>query len=264
MRITSLVENISNTDLRAKHGLALYIETKQHKILFDLGPDHTLFDNAKRRNIDLSEIDTVIISHGHMDHGGALAQFLNVNSTAKIYIQRSAFYPHYNKVLFLKVPVGLEKQLQTRKQVILLDGDYVIDSELSLFTVNETNKCYSLMNDVLYEGDKKDAFSHEQNLIITEDKTALIMGCGHAGVVNIMDKARTYQPDICVGGFHLFNPITKKNVPAMLLDDIAAELQKYKNTDFYTCHCTGRKAFRYLSREMKNLHYISCGEMIGI
>lgn len=107
MRITSLVENISNTDLRAKHGLALYIETKQHKILFDLGPDHTLFDNAKRRNIDLSEIDTVIISHGHMDHGGALAQFLNVNSTAKIYIQRSAFYPHYNKVLFLKVPVGL-------------------------------------------------------------------------------------------------------------------------------------------------------------
>ena len=140
----------------------------------------------------------------------------------------------------------------------------MIDSELSLFTVNETNKCHSLMNDVLYEGDKKDAFSHEQNLIITEDKTALIMGCGHAGVVNIMDKARTYQPDICVGGFHLFNPITKKNVPAMLLDDIAAELQKYKNTDFYTCHCTGRKAFRYLSREMKNLHYISCGEMIGI
>lgn len=30
MRITSLVENISNTDLKAKHGLSLYIETKQH------------------------------------------------------------------------------------------------------------------------------------------------------------------------------------------------------------------------------------------
>ena len=46
MRITSLVENISNTDLGAKHGLSLYIETKQHKILFDMGPDHTLFDNG--------------------------------------------------------------------------------------------------------------------------------------------------------------------------------------------------------------------------
>lgn len=262
MRITSLVENISNTDLKAKHGLSLYIETKQHKILFDLGPDHTLFDNAKKRNIDLSKIDTVIISHGHMDHGGALAQFLKVNSTAKIYIQKSAFYPHSNKVLFFKVPVGLEAGLQTKEQVILLDGDCVIDDELSLFTVSKTDRCHSQMNDVLYERDYKDTFSHEQNLIIAENKTALIMGCGHAGVVNIMDKASSYQPDLCVGGFHLFNPVSKKTVPAMLLDDIAAELQKYQNTEFYTCHCTGKKAFHYLSRKMKNLHYISCGERI--
>lgn len=34
MRITSLVENISNTDLKAKHGLSLYIETKQYAICF--------------------------------------------------------------------------------------------------------------------------------------------------------------------------------------------------------------------------------------
>ena len=262
MRITSLVENISNTDLKAKHGLSLYIETKQHKILFDMGPDHTLFDNAKKRNIDLSKIDTVIISHGHMDHGGALALFLNVNSTAKIYIQRGAFYPHSNKVLFFKVPVGLEAGLQTKEQVILLDGDCVIDDELSLFTVGKTDRCHSQMNDVLYERDYKDTFSHEQNLIIAENKTALIMGCGHAGVVNIMDKASSYHPDLCVGGFHLFNPVSKKSVPVMLLDDIAAELQKYQNTDFYTCHCTGKKAFRYLSGKMKNLHYISCGERI--
>lgn len=52
--------------------------------------------------------------------------------------------------------------------------------------------------------------------------------------------------------------------PSRDIIDIAAELQKYQNTDFYTCHCTGRKAFRYLSGKMKNLHYISCGEMIVI
>lgn len=75
MIITSLVENTSHSEMKAKHGLSLYIETKRHKILFDLGPNRTLFDNAAKRNIDLSPIDTVIISHGHMDHGGALAQF---------------------------------------------------------------------------------------------------------------------------------------------------------------------------------------------
>ena len=43
MRITSLVENTTKSELKTKHGLSLYIETKSHKILFDLGSDSTLF-----------------------------------------------------------------------------------------------------------------------------------------------------------------------------------------------------------------------------
>lgn len=35
-----------------------------HKLLFDLGSDGTLFENVKKRAIELSKIDTVIISHG--------------------------------------------------------------------------------------------------------------------------------------------------------------------------------------------------------
>lgn len=83
MKIISLVENTTKSELKAKHGLSLYIETKKHKILFDLGPDKTLFENAVKRNIDISKVDTVIISHGHIDHGGALKSFLEVNSSAK-------------------------------------------------------------------------------------------------------------------------------------------------------------------------------------
>lgn len=86
MKITSLVENISQCELKAKHGLSLYIETKEHKLLFDVGPDGTLFDNARKRGIDLAQIDTVIISHGHLDHAGALRDFLKLNTKAKVYI----------------------------------------------------------------------------------------------------------------------------------------------------------------------------------
>ena len=75
MKITSLVENTSKCELKPKHWLSLYIETKNHKILFDFGSDNTLFSNVKKRNIDLSKIDTVIVSHGHFDHGGALDNF---------------------------------------------------------------------------------------------------------------------------------------------------------------------------------------------
>ncbi|GAA0797951.1 hypothetical protein GCM10008910_21560 [Faecalicatena orotica] len=47
MKITALVENESKCELKSKHGLSLYIETQKHKILFDIGPDRTLFENAK-------------------------------------------------------------------------------------------------------------------------------------------------------------------------------------------------------------------------
>ena len=264
MKITALVENETRCELKSKHGLSLYIETQNHNILFDLGPDNTLFENAKTSGIDLSAIDTVIISHGHMDHGGALKQFLGINSTAKIYVQRKAFESHYSKFLFLKVSVGLNKEWKHHPQVILVDGDYQIDDELRLFTVQSTNKCYSNANDALYTKNAKDDFSHEHNLIIREQQTALIIGCGHAGVVNIMQKAEQYHPVLCVGGYHLINPLTKKTVSTELLNEIAKELKRYSQAQFYTCHCTGTAAFNFLSQRLPNLFYLSCGETVEI
>ena len=264
MRIVPLVENTTKSELKAKHGLSLYIETRLHKILFDLGSDNTLFENAVKRNIDISKVDTVIISHGHFDHGGALKKFLDVNSSANIYVQKEAFEPHYSKTLLLKIPVGIDSKLKSNRQIILLDGDYKIDDELSLFTVSKTDKFYSPANKNLYDEKGKDTFRHEQNLIISEKQAVLIMGCGHAGVVNIMQKAEKYRPCFCIGGFHLFNPFTRKSVSKELLDDIVMELQKYKDTKFYTCHCTGKTAFDYLSHHMNNIYYISCGETVEI
>ena len=262
MKITALVENETKCELKSKHGLSLYIETQNHKILFDLGPDNTLFENAKVRGINLSAIDTVIISHGHMDHGGALKQFFQINSTAKIYVQRKAFESHYSKFLFLKVNVGLNKEFENHPQVILIDGDYQIDDELSLLTVKDTSKCYSNANNALYTKTSKDDFSHEQHLIIREHQVALIMGCGHTGIVNIMKKAEQYHPTLCIGGYHLFNPLTKKTVSSELLNQIAKELGRYSETKFYTCHCTGMVAFDFLSQRLSNLFYLSCGETV--
>lgn len=262
MRITSLVENTTHSELKAKHGLSLYIETQKHNILFDLGPDNTLFENARKRNVDLKGVDTVIISHGHIDHAGALGKFLEINHTAKVYIQASAFEPHYSKTLFLKIPVGIDGTLKNNKQIVLLNGDFKIDDELSLFTVAKTDKFHSQVNDVLLDKDGKDTFSHEQNLIISENTVALIMGCGHTGVANIMERAAEYKPRICVGGYHLFNPVTKKSVSEELLSGIAAELGKYPDTEFYTCHCTGERAYRYFAERLSNMNYLSCGDTV--
>ncbi|MBD5153845.1 MAG: MBL fold metallo-hydrolase [Oscillibacter sp.] len=264
MKITALVENKSNCELTPVHGLALYIETEKHKLLFDLGPDDTLLKNAEKRGIDLAQVDTVVISHGHFDHGGALAAFLKVNHTAKIYVQRRAFEKHFSKSLgFLKVPIGLDRKLADHPQIVLTDGDYQIDEELRLFTVTDTSKLHSTANDTLYDENGKDGFAHEQDLMIFGEKNALIMGCGHCGVVNILERAKEYRPQICVGGYHLMIPVTKKSVPKEILDGISEELKKY-GMDFYTCHCTGEEAFQYLSARVPRMRYLSCGEELVI
>lgn len=48
-------------------------------------------ENAGKMNIDISEIDTVIISHGHKDHGGALKHFLGLNSQQRSFLERSTY-----------------------------------------------------------------------------------------------------------------------------------------------------------------------------
>ena len=264
MKITALVENTTNQGWRTVHGLSLYIETPGHKILFDVGPDDTLFANAERAGVDLAAVDTAIISHGHSDHGGALAAFLEVNRRAKVYIQRRAFETHYIKVLgVVKFSGSLDQSLEHHPQVVLLDGDHRIDQELLLFTTPDISRYPSPANSAMYDKDGPDTFAHEHSLMIFGEKNVLIMGCGHAGVVNILDRAAEYGPKLCVGGYHLYNPTTLQSAPETLLSGIAGELDR-REMAFYTCHCTGQKVFSYLEKHVKNMRYLACGESIEV
>ena len=68
MYIGTLVEDTLEQNcpfLKNEHGLSLYIKYNDKNILFDSGPSDTLIDNSQKMNLDLSEIDYFIISHGH-------------------------------------------------------------------------------------------------------------------------------------------------------------------------------------------------------
>lgn len=271
LKIITLVENTtSSSEYRCKHGLSLYIETAKHKILFDLGPDETFAINAKTMEIDISEIDTVIISHGHKDHGGALQHFFSLNNKAKVYIRKAAFEPHYIKVLGIPFCVGLDEKMMKHPQILFTDDCVEIDEELTIFSDVKTDAYYSQSNRVLYaktEGQLvRDDFRHEQNLIITMDESrVLISGCSHAGIVNIQQKAESLISDTIttlVGGFHLYNPPTKKYESDELIDDIAGVLAR-KQSNYYTCHCTGVKAYERMKKTLGNqLGYLSVGTEI--
>ncbi len=260
IQISVLTENNSKPPYFSVHGLSLFIKTAKHNILFDIGPDDTAFKNAELMGIDLRSADIAIISHGHYDHGGSLEKFIALNKTAKIYIQESAFSPHYRKNGNDKKYNGIDMSLKDNERFIKLNGDFVIDDELSLFTFTGKSKHRSTANDTLFDENGLDSFVHEQNLIIHGDKNVLIMGCGHNGVTNILGKASTIcDISTCIGGFHLMNPSTGVTVADSLLKDIAEDLKQYK-TKFYTCHCTGEKAFSVLRDSGLNVDFVNAGD----
>lgn len=264
MKITTLVENTTISDLKPVHGLAFYIETKKHKLLFDLGPDDTIFENAKKKGIDLSRVDTVVISHGHFDHGGALKHFLELNGTARVYIQRSAYEPHYSKNRDEKKFIGLDETTMAFANIVLVDGDLTIDDELSLFVSKVEDSIKSEANRSLYGPDGPDDFRHEQNLLIHEEKNVLVMGCGHSGVISILKSIDGPHPAYCLGGFHVYDPVSRRTVSEPQLQQLAQALEEYRDVQFYTGHCTGTEAFDYLSSRFENVNYIACGQELEI
>ena len=91
MRIINLMEDTPGvTGLYYEHGLSFYIETEKHKILLDTGASSAFIENARHLGIDLKKVDVVVLSHGHYDHAGGILAFAKLNSTAKIYMQRTA------------------------------------------------------------------------------------------------------------------------------------------------------------------------------
>ena len=85
MKIITLVENTAENEcFTAEHGLCIYIESEKHKLLLDTGQTDALIHNAEKLGTDLSEVDTVILSHGHYDHSGGILPFSEINNKAQI------------------------------------------------------------------------------------------------------------------------------------------------------------------------------------
>ena len=95
MRIITLIENVINSgNLQAEHGLSLYIETDKQKILFDTGQSDMFIQNAHKLGVNIEDIDSLVLSHGHYDHTGGLYTFLEKNSKAKCMQNKTYLFPN--------------------------------------------------------------------------------------------------------------------------------------------------------------------------
>lgn len=276
MKITTLLENtVCRDDFKCEHGLSLYIETDQHKLLFDMGPNAMFLENAETLGIDLAKIDTAFLSHAHNDHCGGLELFCKRNGHAPVYLQKRAFGNYYvvtpDKCSYIGLDSVLKKYADERFRCG--EGTVRIDDQLTVFSDIKTRDLWSHANDTLREKDGGDypfdAFLHEQNLIVTENgKSVLFAGCAHNGIVNILRRAEEIlgrAPDAVFAGFHLYNPSLKAPEPRELVDAVGRELKAREHTRFVTGHCTGEVAYGWLKEMLGDrLDYMAGGTVFEI
>jgi len=268
MKIVTLVENSCGTEnCIAEHGLSIYIETEKHKLLLDTGQTDAVIKNAEALGIDLSTVDTVVLSHGHYDHSGGILPFSQINHTAQIIMQRKATEPHYNGERY----IGIDTDILKLPNVRLIDGDMELDDELFLFSGITGRRCYPQGNKKLSRMENgvqvPDDFLHEQCLVIKQNgKRWLLSGCAHNGILNILDRYKELfdsYPDYVITGFHMMKREGEHTeAEKAVIIQTSQELSQL-DTVFYSGHCTGIPAFELMKEIMGDkLNALHSGEEI--
>ena len=277
MKVTVLMENSTpSARFAARHGLSLFLETDSERILFDVGPDEAFLENAHAAGVDVSTAQTVVISHGHSDHGGGLNAYLDATArtapSAPIYVRDGAFVPHAAGTPERHNDIGLDPALAENPRVVLTQDQLALGEDLLLFSAVDIKHPIVKSNGVLLEeteaGFMPDPFRHEQSLLITEgQRHLLVSGCSHCGILNIMDKAERLAGaplDVVIGGFHLMDPGSGKVEASEFTRELAKELAA-RNARYYTFHCTGIDAFALLRDELgERISYLYAGAQVEV
>ena len=242
-------------------GFAALIEADGHQILFDTGErPGTVLKNAAELGIDLSTVDTVILSHNHFDHTGGLVTMRrelmgrNESALGHTHVAEGIFLP---RVLDPEAigklppipPEFLVKATDVRDEYQALGGKFVVHQkpyELhpGIWITGPIPRVHSEKNWTpfmrIQEGDDliEDTIPEDQALVLNTSKgLVVVVGCGHAGIVNTMEHARSITNGAPIhavlGGFHLLRATD------LHLEWTGTKMREFGVEHLVGAHCTG-------------------------
>jgi 7,8-dihydropterin-6-yl-methyl-4-(beta-D-ribofuranosyl)aminobenzene 5'-phosphate synthase len=251
----------------AEHGLSLLVAVnvgeKTRQILFDCGYSKVgVPHNLEMLGIELGKLEAIVLSHGHMDHTGALYPIAeSLGRSIPLVLHPDAFLsPRYfgledgRKLTF---PQTLSRHdmetrrievIERRNPSLVAEGTIGVTGEIERVTGFEKGLPNALVerNGTLEHDDILD----DQSLVIKLKGKGLVVisGCGHAGIINTMLYAQKITGITTIhavlGGFHLqgpaFEPIVERTI---------AEFKAIKPEVTVPMHCTGWAAIKRFSEE---------------
>lgn len=263
VKVTILSTMLADGPELGEWGFAALVEVDGHRILFDTGmhPDVVL-KNARSLGIDLSTVPDVILSHNHSDHVGGLmtlrdsVRTKNPAALATAHVAEGIFYPRHS----LSGGIEDNPMISIREQFEKSGGIFVVHRQPvelypGVWLTGPVPRKYPERN---WSDDGKvqtptglveDNLPEDQTLIIdTPQGLVAIFGCGHAGVVNTLEYARSFirpaRIHALIGGMHIFaaSPAT--------WDWTADKLRGFGVDNLIGAHCTGIEAVYYLRQPL--------------
>ena len=239
-KITTLAENsVYGKGLQGEHGLSLLVEAGEHKVLFDTGASDLFLRNARLLGLDLSDVEYVVLSHGHRDHTGGLYAFLKMNSVAKVVCKREVFRKKFknereNGMLH---PEALDKSRfwLVDETTEIVPGVFAFP-DVKVVDRNDTHFEHFFTE---IEGEMRpDTFEDELALVLKGEKSlSVLSACSHRGITNIIRAVQNAFPGLglklVMGGFHIHNAEEEK------FNVISAFLGMKLPKRLGVCHCNG-------------------------
>ncbi len=260
--ITVLVDDKADDGLVTEHGLSLWIETENSRILFDTGHEKALAHNAKKLGVRLEDADAVILSHGHYDHSGGISHILSKNGKAHVYAHPGAVVPRYSipspdKVKAVTMPQNAQDALArvpadrlhvTTQSVLIAPGIGLTGPIPRRTDFEDTGGPFFLDA----EARTRDLIDDDQALWIrTPRGLAIIVGCSHSGIINTIAAVQNASGEstiaAIIGGLHL------RSSSAERLAKTNAVLRTLNMKSVVPCHCTGDAAVESLRAGLGDL-----------
>jgi 7,8-dihydropterin-6-yl-methyl-4-(beta-D-ribofuranosyl)aminobenzene 5'-phosphate synthase len=262
-RITILYDAFGkDTSMRKDWGFSALVEIAGKRILFDTGDDRDIFAaNVKAKNVDLTKLDFVVLSHRHGDHMAGLAHVLSVNPKVKIYAPKDGFGGVFGSSLpssFYRKAEALPSDMRYfdgKPPEIMTFGSAWQGANFEL--IDKTTEIVPgiTLIALVSEAPGTRELKELSLAINTPDGVVLVVGCSHPGIDKIVEAAATINPKIhlIAGGFHLV--VASDDAISKI---VATLKDTFKVENIAPGHCTGEPTFAALKQAFGD-HYIYAG-----